>query len=45
MIFQTSKEEPFNQELRNSLLDSGIYVECTKGEASPGQQELSLIHI
>ena len=31
MIFQTSKEEPFNQELRNSLLDSGIYVECTKG--------------
>ena len=34
MIFQTSKEEPFNQELRNSLLDSGIYVECTKGAVS-----------
>jgi len=43
MIFQTSKEEPFNQELRNSLLDSGIYVECTKGEASPGQQEINVV--
>ena len=43
MIFQTSKEEPFNQELRNSLLESGIYVECTKGEASPGQQEINVV--
>ena len=43
MIFQTTKEEPFNQELRNSLLESGIYVECTKGEASPGQQEINVV--
>jgi glutamine synthetase len=43
MIFQTSKEEGFNQELRNSLLESGIYVECTKGEAAPGQQEINVV--
>jgi len=43
MIFQTTKEEGFNQELRNGLLGSGIYVECTKGEASPGQQEINVV--
>ena len=43
MIFQTSKEESFNQDLRNSLLESGIYVECTKGEAAPGQQEINVV--
>ena len=44
MIFQTSKEENFNQELRNSLMDSGVYVECTKGEAAPGQQEINVVY-
>ena len=43
MLFQTSKEETFNQELRNSLLAAGIYVECTKGEAAPGQQEINVV--
>ena len=44
MIFQTSKEENFNQMLRNSLMDSGVYVECTKGEAAPGQQEINVVY-
>ena len=44
MIFQTSKEENFNQELRNSLMESGVYVECTKGEAAPGQQEINVVY-
>ena len=44
MIFQTSKEESFNQELRNSLIESGVYVECTKGEAAPGQQEINVVY-
>ena len=44
MIFQTSKEESFNQELRNSLMESGVYVECTKGEAAPGQQEINVVY-
>ena len=30
MIFQTTKEEDVMRELRNSLLKSGIYVECSK---------------
>ena len=44
MIFQTSKEESYNQELRNSLMESGVYVECTKGEAAPGQQEINVVY-
>ena len=43
MIFQTTKEEDVMQELRNSLLDSGIYVECSKGEAAPGQEEINVV--
>ncbi|MAV81901.1 MAG: glutamine synthetase [Pelagibacteraceae bacterium] len=43
MIFQTSKEEPYLRDLRNGLLESGVYVECTKGEAAPGQQEINVV--
>jgi len=43
IIFQTSKEEPYMQELRNALLGAGIYVECSKGEASPGQEEINVV--
>ena len=43
MIFQTTKEEDVMRELRNSLLKSGIYVECSKGEAAPGQEEINVV--
>ena len=43
MIFQTTKEEDVMRELRNSLLESGIYVECSKGEAAPGQEEINVV--
>ena len=43
MIFQTTKEEDVLRELRNSLLKSGIYVECSKGEAAPGQEEINVV--
>ena len=41
-IFQTTKEEPVMRRLRNSLYAAGIEVECTKGEAEMGQEELNL---
>ncbi|WP_298222076.1 glutamine synthetase family protein [Acidocella sp.] len=41
-IFQTTKEEPVMRRLRNTLYAAGIEVECTKGEAEMGQEELNL---
>ena len=41
-LFQTTKEETFLQPLRNHLVCAGIPVECTKGEAEIGQQELNI---
>ena len=41
-IFQTTKEESVMRRLRNSLYAAGIEVECTKGEAEMGQEELNL---
>lgn len=41
-LFQTTKEETFLQPLRNHLVGAGIPVECTKGEAEIGQQELNI---
>ncbi len=41
-IFQTTKEEPVMRRLRNSLFAAGIEVECSKGEAETGQEELNL---
>ena len=41
-IFQTSKEEPMMQRVRNSLYAAGIPVENSKGEAEAGQQELNI---
>lgn len=41
-IFQTSKEESVMRPLRNALFAAGIEVECTKGEAETGQEELNL---
>jgi glutamine synthetase len=41
-IFQTTKEEVVMRPLRNQLVAAGIEVECTKGEAERGQEELNL---
>ncbi len=41
-VFQTTKEEDVVRAVRNGLYGAGIQVECTKGEAWPGQGELNL---
>jgi glutamine synthetase len=41
-LFQTTKEEGILRPLRNHLVAAGIPVECTKGEAELGQQELNI---
>lgn len=41
-IFQTSKEEDVMRDLRNGLYGAGIVVECSKGEASAGQEEINI---
>jgi len=41
-ILQTSKEEFVHRDIRNGMLGAGIVVECSKGEWSPGQQEINL---
>ena len=40
-IFQTTKEEEVMRAVRNGLYGSGIPVECSKGEADAGQEELN----
>ncbi|MGI9405008.1 MAG: glutamine synthetase family protein [Hyphomicrobiaceae bacterium] len=41
-IFQTSKEEDVMRAIRNGLYGAGIPVECSKGEASAGQEEINI---
>jgi len=41
-ILQTTREEHVMRPLRNHLWDAGIPVECTKGEAEAGQEELNI---
>ena len=41
-IFHTSKEENVMQAIRNGLYDAGIPVECSKGEADAGQEEINI---
>ena len=41
-IFQTTKEEHVMRAIRNGLYGAGVGVECTKGEASAGQEELNI---
>ncbi len=41
-IFQTTKEEEVMRALRNGLQGAGIPVENSKGEASPGQEEINV---
>jgi glutamine synthetase len=41
-IFQTAKEEGVMRAIRNALYGAGIPVECTKGEAWAGQEEINV---
>ncbi len=41
-VFQTSKEEGYMRALRNGLQGAGIYVENSKGEWGPGQEEINV---
>jgi glutamine synthetase len=41
-ILQTSKEESVLRAIRNGLFGAGIPVECSKGEASAGQEEINI---
>jgi len=41
-IFQTTKEEHVMRAIRNGLYGAGVKVECSKGEASAGQEELNI---
>ncbi len=41
-IFQTTKEEHVMRPLRNHLWNAGLPIECTKGEAEAGQEELNI---
>ncbi len=41
-IFQTSKEEDVMRAIRNGLFGAGMEVECSKGEASAGQEEINI---
>lgn len=41
-IFQTTKEEEVLRAIRNGLFGADITVECSKGEASAGQEEINV---
>jgi glutamine synthetase len=41
-IFQTTKEEGVIRAMRNGIYGAGIAVECSKGEASAGQEEINI---
>ncbi len=41
-ILQTTKEEAVMRAVRNGLYGAGIPVECSKGEASAGQEEINV---
>ncbi|EPJ51503.1 MAG: glutamine synthetase [Osedax symbiont Rs2] len=41
-IFQTTKEEVVIRAMRNGVYGAGIPVECSKGEASAGQEEINI---
>ncbi len=41
-ILGTTKEEEVMRAIRNGLFDAGIPVECSKGEAEAGQEELNI---
>ncbi|WP_372839465.1 glutamine synthetase family protein [Phaeovulum sp.] len=40
-IFGTAREEPIMRAIRNGLWDAGVPIECSKGEAEAGQEEVN----
>ncbi len=40
-IMGTSRDEPIMRDIRNLLYDAGIPIECSKGEADAGQEEVN----
>jgi glutamine synthetase len=43
-ILQTTKEEHVMRPIRNHLVAAGVPVECSKGEAETGQEELNILY-
>jgi glutamine synthetase len=43
-IFQTTKEEGVMRAIRNGLNGAGVPVECSKGEACAGQEEINVVY-
>jgi len=41
-LLQGARAEPFYRRLRNEMTAAGIPVECSKGEAAPGQHEVNI---
>ncbi|PJK27590.1 glutamine synthetase family protein [Minwuia thermotolerans] len=41
-VFQTTKEEEVMRAVRNGLYGAGVPVECSKGEAEAGQEEINV---
>jgi len=41
-VLQTTKDEPLIRAIRNGMLDAGLPIEFSKGEAAPGQHEINL---
>ncbi len=41
-LFQATKAEPLYRQFRNQLSAAGVPIECSKGEAAPGQHELNI---
>lgn len=41
-LLQGTKAEPLYRQLRNLMTAAGIPIECSKGEAAPGQHEVNL---
>lgn len=40
-LFGTARDEPIMRAIRNDLWDAGIPIECSKGEADAGQEEVN----
>ena len=43
-IFGSGRDEPVMRAIRNGLYDAGIPVECSKGEADAGQEEVNILY-
>ena len=41
-LLQATKAEPFYRRLRNQMVQAGIPIEFSKGEAAPGQHEINI---